>query len=76
MTQKLRDLRALGGLFRRDYAYDAFWVSFSLTPADRAALFGPRVTDVELVINIHGREGIVVWPVPASLRDPSDRAEP
>jgi hypothetical protein len=65
----LRDVRALGGLFKRDYAYDAFWVAFSLTPAERTALFGPPVTEVELVVNIQGREGIVTWPVPAAMRE-------
>ena len=63
-------LRALGGLFKRDYAYDAFWVSFRLTPEERSVLFGPGVTEVELVVSIQGREGIVSWPVPGSVRDP------
>jgi hypothetical protein len=69
LAPKLRDVRALGGLFKRDYAYDAFWVTFSFTPAERASLFGPGVTDVELVVNIQGREGSVTWPIPSSMRE-------
>lgn len=69
LTPRLRDVRALGGLFKRDYAYEAFWVSFRLTPAERVAVFGPQVTEVELVVNIQGREGMVSWPVPGSIRD-------
>ena len=68
VSPKLRDVRALNGLFKRDYAYDAFWVAFTLTPAERTALFGPQVTDVELVVNIRGQEGVVSWPVPGSVR--------
>jgi hypothetical protein len=68
LSPKLGDVRALGGLFKRDYAYDAFWVAFRLTPAERAALFGPGVTDVELIVSIQGREGSVTWPVPGSMR--------
>ncbi len=69
LAPKLREVRALGGLFKRDYAYDAFWVSFRLTPEERAALFGPGVTEIELVVSILGREGIVSWPVPGVVRD-------
>jgi len=69
LTPKLREVRALGGLFKRDYAYDAFWVAFRLTPEERRALFGPGVTEVELIVSIQGREGIVSWPVPGAVRD-------
>jgi len=69
LTPKLREVRALGGLFKRDYAYDAFWVAFRLTPEERTALFGPAVTEVELIVSIQGREGIVSWPVPGAVRD-------
>ena len=69
LDSKLRDVRALGGLFKRDYAYDAFWVSFRLTPEERAVLFAPGVTEVELVVSIQGREAVVSWPVLAAIRD-------
>jgi hypothetical protein len=68
VTPKLREVRALNGLFKRDYAYDAFWVAFTLTPAERTALFGPQVTEVELVVNIRGQEGVVSWPIPGAVR--------
>lgn len=69
LAPKLREVRALGGLFKRDYAYDAFWISFRLTPEERAVLFAPAVTEVELVVSIQGREAIVSWPVLAVIRD-------
>ena len=69
LAPTLRDVRALGGLFKRDYAYDAFWVSFRFTPEERTVLFGPGATEVELVVSIQGREGIVSWPVPGAMRD-------
>jgi hypothetical protein len=69
LASKLREVRALGGLFKRDYAYDAFWVSFRFTPEERRALFAPGVTEVELIVSIQGREGIVFWPVPGAVRD-------
>jgi hypothetical protein len=69
LAPRLRELRALGGLFKRDYAYDAFWVSFRFTAAERGVLFGPGVSEVELIVNIQGREGSVAWPVPDAMRD-------
>jgi hypothetical protein len=65
---KLADVRALGGVFKRDYAYDAFWIVFPLTQESGAAVFGADTSEVELVVNIRGREALVSWPVPESLR--------
>jgi hypothetical protein len=69
----LRDVRALSGVFKRDYAYDAYWVVFSLRREDGKPLFGEVTQDAELVINIHGREAVVSWPVPASIRERAAR---
>ena len=69
VVPKLRDVRALGGLFKRDYAYDAFWVAFTFAPGERAALFGRDAGEVELIVSIRGSEGVVTWPVPASVRE-------
>ena len=65
----LRDMRALGGVFKRDYAYDAFWVVFSLKNDSGAPLFDVNTRDAELVVNIQGREGVVSWPIPDSIRN-------
>lgn len=65
VSPQLRDARELSGVFRRDYAYDVFWVVFPLRSNAGAPLFGSAVREVELVVNIQGREGIVSWPMPA-----------
>jgi hypothetical protein len=76
ISPKLRELRALGGVGKRDYAYDHFWVAFTFTDADRALLFGPQAGELELVVSIKGREGIVSWPVPESARQRLGRRTP
>ena len=65
---KLRDLRALAGVFRRDYAYEVFWVVFPLTSEGGAPLFPRDVAEAELVVRIYNKEGRVKWTVPPSIR--------
>jgi hypothetical protein len=65
----LRDVRALAGTFRRDYAYDLFWVVFPLKSETGQALFPESVTEAELVVRIYTREGHVRWPIPQSVRN-------
>jgi hypothetical protein len=67
-TPKLREVKALAGVLRRDYAYDRFWVVFPLTHADGKPLFAAGDTEAELVVRITGREGRVRWPIPPSIR--------
>jgi hypothetical protein len=64
----LRNTRALAGVFRRDYAYEQFWVVFPLDEARRAAIFAPSLTEVEFLVRIYDKEGRVSWPIPASVR--------
>ena len=64
---RLRDVKALAGVLRRNFDYDRFWVTFPLQK-DGSPLFRPSDTAAELVVRIHGREGRVEWPIPASLR--------
>jgi hypothetical protein len=68
ITEKLRDVRALSGVFRRDYAYDVFWAVFSLKTAAGAPVLPESTADAELIVNIRGSEGAVSWPVPDSIR--------
>jgi hypothetical protein len=68
VQQKLRQVRALSGVFRRDYAYDVFWVVFPLVTESGQPLFSASTSDAELVVRIHGKEGRVGWPVPAAIR--------
>ena len=65
----LRDVRALGGAFKRDYAYDAFWVVFSLKNDSGAPLFDVNTRDAELVVNIQGQRESYPGLSPDSFRN-------
>jgi len=62
-TPKLRDVQALGGLRRRNYDYDRFWVLFPANHEDGAPALRPVPDEVELVVRILDREGTVRWPM-------------
>jgi hypothetical protein len=66
-TPRLRDVQALAGITRRDYAYDRFWMVFPLKTADGRPLFGPQTTEAELIVRIYDKEARVKWPIPASI---------
>jgi hypothetical protein len=68
IAPKLRDVRALGGVLRRNYDYDRFWAVFPLMRADGSALFAGDDAVAELVVRIHNKEGRIEWPIPHSLR--------
>lgn len=68
VAPKLREVRALAGAFRRDYAYEQVWAVFSLNGERSLALIAPDVTHIEVVVRIHDKEGRVSWPMPESLR--------
>ena len=68
VTPALRDVRALGGTLRRDYAYEQVWVVFPLSEERADALAGARVENLEVVVRIYDKEGRVSWPIPDSLR--------
>jgi len=65
---RLRDVKALAGVRRRNYDYDRFWVVFPLRHADGLPLFAAGVAEAELVVRIADREGRVKWPIPPSLQ--------
>jgi len=67
LMPRLRDVPVLKGVDKRDYAYDVFWVGFSLE-RDGVPLFGPEDRDAELVVRIEGKEGRVTWTIPPSIR--------
>jgi len=68
INEKLQGVRALAGVFKRDYAYDVFWAVFRLKTETGAPFFGLDVREVALVVSIQGREGVVSWPIPDSIR--------
>lgn len=66
-SPKLRDLPALSGGARRDYAYDVFWLVFPAKGEDGLSLFSSQDREAELTVQIYGKIGRVRWPVPAHL---------
>jgi hypothetical protein len=67
-TPRLREVKALAGVLRRNYDYDRFWVVFPLVHADGKPLFSPTDTQAELVVRINDREGRVRWPIPPHMK--------
>ncbi|HVL69899.1 MAG TPA: hypothetical protein VM364_21755 [Vicinamibacterales bacterium] len=65
---RLREVKALSGVMRRNYDYDRFWAVFPLARADGSPLIESGDSAVELVVRIIDREGRVEWAIPASLR--------
>ena len=72
VSPHLREVKALGGVSRRNYDYARFWVRFPLE-SDGMRLFGPADRRAELVVRIHDREGRVEWIVPESVRAANGR---
>jgi hypothetical protein len=66
--RELRDVRVLGGILRRDYAYDRFWMVFPLKNAEGQPLFGPQASEAEVVVRIYDKEARLKFPIPASIR--------
>jgi hypothetical protein len=65
---RLRELPALVGFGRRDYAYDVFWVVFPLRTEIGEQLFGAEDREAELTVRIYEKVGKVRWLVPDSIR--------
>lgn len=65
---KLRDVKALAGTERRDYAYDVFWVVFPLRTPDGQPLFADSDREAELLVRIYDKVGRVRWSIPDSIR--------
>jgi hypothetical protein len=65
---RLRSVRALSGVFRRDYNYEVFWVVFPLSSEAGKPLFPESAREAELVVRIYNKEGRVKWLVPDSIR--------
>lgn len=68
-SPKFRTLKALSGVFPRDYSYDVFWVSFPLTDESKKPNLPLDTRDIEIVVGIYGKEGRVSWVMPDSIRN-------
>lgn len=63
----LRRQKALAGVFKRDYNYDAFWVTFSMVDESKSPLIPVDTSEFELFVGIHSKEGRVTWRLPPSI---------
>ena len=61
------DIRALSGVYRRDYNYDVFLVAFPLGLKNSELLDTKNIKELELTVNIYNKTGHVVWRFPESL---------
>ena len=66
-TPALRNIKALSGVARRDYAYDTFWVVFPMTD-QKGPIWESVPSSIELVVGIYNKEGHVTWAVSDPLR--------
>jgi hypothetical protein len=66
---ELKNVKALSGTYRRDYAYDTFWLVFPLVTSEGEFLFADGDQEAELVVRVGGKEGRVSWKIPRSIRD-------
>ena len=64
----LRNYKALQSVSKRDYDYDLFWVSFSLTDKNGVPLWKSVPNELELIVGINEKEGRVMWKVTNELR--------
>lgn len=64
----LRNVKALSGVARRDYAYDIFWVVFPLMDQNGSPVWANVPGNIELVVGIYNKEGRVTWTVSEPLR--------
>jgi hypothetical protein len=67
-TPALRQVKALAGVSRRDYAYDIFWIVVPMTNKDGSLIWAELPQYIELVVGIHNKEGHVTWPMTEPLR--------
>lgn len=64
----LRQVKALAGVSRRDYAYDIFWIVFPMSNTNGKLTWENLPDTIELVVGIYNKEGRVTWPVTEPLR--------
>jgi hypothetical protein len=64
----LRNYKALQSVIKRDYDYDLFWVSFSLTNKIGVPLWKSVPDELELIVGINEKEGSVKWKVTNELK--------
>lgn len=67
-SPEFRKIKALGGVARRDYDYDVFWVAFPLVSENKKSLFADNLSEFDLFVGIYNKEGRVSWRIPESVK--------
>ncbi len=65
---KLRDIKVLSGVDKRDYDFDVFWMVFPLLTQKGEPLFLSSDKEAELIVRINDKEGKITFPIPESIR--------
>jgi hypothetical protein len=66
-SPQFRNIKALQGIFRRDYDYDVFWVAFPLLDNNKKPTIPTDNREIEVVVGINSKEGRISWRVPDSV---------
>lgn len=68
VENRLRSNKALQLVSKRDYDYEVFWISFSLTDKDGSPLWTKVPNELELSVRISDKEGRVKWKITNDLK--------
>lgn len=64
----LRNVKGLSGVFKRDYDYDMFWMTFPLKDNNGKPFWESVPVELELTVGIYSKEGKVSWSVSEPLQ--------
>lgn len=67
-SPQLRKMVGMHGNLKRNYEYDIFWVAFPLVDENKVPLIPIDTPEIQLVVGIYTKEGIVTWRMPESIR--------
>ena len=59
VSPALRSVKALSGIFQRDYAYEMFWVVFPLLDDAGKPVLSNSASDAELLVSLYNKQGKV-----------------
>jgi hypothetical protein len=68
----LREVKALGGVFARNYDYDVYWIIIQLCNNEGKRVIASSDGEVELVVRIENKEGRTRFRVPESIKRKMD----
>jgi hypothetical protein len=68
-SPQLRHIRALNGLFKRNYDYDRFWMAFALVDTEGKPLLDTGSEGFELTVRVQTQRETIRFRVPASLAE-------